>query len=745
MAEETLRFLTRDQAYAAREVVGSPVYVYHEDSLRAGAKAVQAFPNAFGITPRYAMKASPNASILKIFLEEGLHIDASSGFECKRAMSVGYKADMMSLSSQELYPDFANIVNMGVKFNACSLNQLEKFGEAFAGTGKEVGVRFNPGAGSGGTGKTNVGGPSSSFGIWIGLLDEVKAIVAKYGLKVVRIHTHIGSGSDPAVWTKISRMSIKLCEEFPDVTTLNLGGGYKIGRMAYEAHKATNLQTCGTPIKEAMEAFAADTGRQLHLEIEPGTFLSANNCSLVTTVQDMVSTTTAMPEAFASLSEINPDEQGAAGYTFLKLDSGMTEVLRPSLYAAQHPCVVVPADPARESELESYVVVGHCCESGDLLTPDGDDAEALAPRMLSKAAIGDVCVIEGAGAYCSSMSSKNYNSFPEAPELMLRSDGTFSVIRNKQMVEQIWQNEVVIDTQGPVFFTKYHGLGNDFVMIDNRESSTPKLSPEQSVALCEAHFGIGGDGVIFVCPGREGCDYEMVIHNSDGSIPEMCGNGIRCMARFIQELDGSSGLERQYTIWTGAGKIVPLCREDGQVRVDMGMPILDGAKFDEQFTLAPTKDGKVIDATLNVVDQDFAVTCVSMGNPHAVIFVDDIAAFDVKKYGPPFEVASVFPQKTNTEFVEVKSDTHLVMKVWERGAAETLACGTGACALTVAAILAGKTEKRTMTVTLPGGDLEIQWCEAGDGPDAGKIFMTGPAKKSFSGSVNAADLLSNKR
>jgi len=140
-----------------------------------------------------------------------------------------------------------------------------------------------------------------------------------------------------------------------------------------------------------------------------------------------------------------------------------------------------------------------------------------------------------------------------------------------------------------------------------------------------------------------------------------------------------------------------------------------------------------------VVDREFDVTCVSMGNPHAVIFVDDIAAFDVKKYGPSFEVADVFPQKTNTEFVEVKSDQHLVMKVWERGAAETLACGTGACALTVAAILAGKTSQRKCTVTLPGGDLIIEWCLPED--REGKIFMTGPAKRSFSGTICPADLL----
>ena len=304
--------------------------------------------------------------------------------------------------------------------NACSLSQLEAFGEAFPGG--EIGLRFNPGLGSGGTGKTNVGGPSSSFGIWHELLPEAKALVEKYDLKVVRIHTHIGSGSDPAVWMKVSGMSLDLCREFPTVTTLNLGGGYKVGRMAYE--KSTDLDVVGTPVKKAFEDFAAETGRELHLEIEPGTFLLANSCALVCSVQDMVTTGT--------------DE----GHTFIKLDAGMTEVLRPSLYAAQHPLVTVTAAGELPATTAKYVVVGHCCESGDLMTPGPDDAEEITEREMGAVTRGDMLVVEGAGAYCAGMSSKNYNSFPEAPEVMKGLDGTMHLIRRKQPLEQIWSNEV---------------------------------------------------------------------------------------------------------------------------------------------------------------------------------------------------------------------------------------------------------------------------------------------------------------
>lgn len=417
---ETLRFLEPKDCVTVREEFGTPTYVYDQATLKAQAAAAKAFPNAYGLTVRYAMKASPNAAILKTFKAAGLNIDASSGYECERAMRAGFAGEEISLSTQELPSFFPDLVNKGVKINACSLDQLERFGAAFPGG--EVGVRFNPGLGSGGTGKTNVGGPSSSFGIWFEHLPKVKEIVEKYKLKVVRIHTHIGSGSDPAVWQKVSGMSLDLCREFTGVETLNLGGGYKVGRMSYE--KSTDLQVVGAPVKEAFEAFAAETGRKLKLEIEPGTFLLANSCAVVTTVQDKVTTGT------------------AEGHTFLKLDMGMTEVLRPSLYGSQHPLVSVNAAGALPETQAEYVVVGHCCESGDLLTPAPDEPETISERAIGEVSIGDFIIIEGSGAYCAGMSSKNYNSFPEAPEVMKLEDGSFALIRRKQTLDQILANEV---------------------------------------------------------------------------------------------------------------------------------------------------------------------------------------------------------------------------------------------------------------------------------------------------------------
>ena len=419
---ETLRFLSPAQAESIRAEFGTPVFVYDHRSLLRHARNVLRFPNEFGLTARYAMKASPNAALLRVFHGCGLHMDASSGYEVQRARRAGIPAESISLSSQEFPANFADLHRAGVAINACSLHQVNAFGKIFRGD--RIGIRFNPGFGSGGSGKTNVGGPAASFGIWHESLEEVQQIIRDHELKVIRIHTHIGSGSDPHIWQGVALMSLDLVEKFPSVNVLNLGGGFKVARTDDET--TTDLQRIGAPVQEAFVNFKRKSGRSIHLEIEPGTYLVANACSLLTTVQDIADT-------------------GDQGYRFLKLDTGMTEILRPSLYGAQHPIVTVPSNPAVGSE--RYIVVGHCCESGDLLTTAAGEPEVLAARELARAQIGDLCVIEGVGAYCSAMSAKNYNSFPEAPEVMLMEDGNCRQIRLRQTLEQMTANEVPIPAQ----------------------------------------------------------------------------------------------------------------------------------------------------------------------------------------------------------------------------------------------------------------------------------------------------------
>ena len=275
-------------------------------------------------------------------------------------------------------------------------------------------------------------------------------------------------------------------------------------------------------------------------------------------------------------------------------------------------------------------------------------------------------------------------------------------------------------------FTKYHGLGNDFILIDNRTSTEPVITSEQAVQLCDRHFGIGADGVIFALPGQDGTDYTMRIFNSDGSEPEMCGNGIRCLAQFIADLERNSTQQAQYRIHTLAGVITPKLIGKGQVTVDMGKPQLMAGEIPTTLVSA---EEKVINQSLSVAEQIWEVTCVSMGNPHCITFVEDVAAIPLETIGPPFEHHPAFPQRTNTEFIQVVRPDYLKMRVWERGAGITLACGTGACATVVAAVLTGRCD-RSCTVELPGGCLDIEWSEQDQ-----RVYMTGPAERVFSGKI----------
>lgn len=270
-----------------------------------------------------------------------------------------------------------------------------------------------------------------------------------------------------------------------------------------------------------------------------------------------------------------------------------------------------------------------------------------------------------------------------------------------------------------------HGLGNDFVVIAG-ETALPEGADALAMRLCDRNFGIGADGLVFILP-SERADFMMRIINSDGSEAEQCGNAIRCVAKYVYD----NGLTDKETITIetiGAGvQPVQLTVENGRaaaVRVDMGEPVLAGLQIPTTIEAE-----RVIGHPIEVDGREFRFTAVSMGNPHCVIFVDDAAGFDLAAWGPKLEVHPLFPRRTNVEFVTVTSPSHADMRVWERGAGPTLACGTGACATVVAAVLNGLTD-RTATVSLKGGDLLIEWSEADN-----RIYMTGPAAEVFRGSL----------
>ena len=285
-------------------------------------------------------------------------------------------------------------------------------------------------------------------------------------------------------------------------------------------------------------------------------------------------------------------------------------------------------------------------------------------------------------------------------------------------------------------FTKMEGLGNDYVYIDCTKQDV-KIASELANVISDRHFGVGSDGLILIKKSKT-ADFRMQMFNSDGSEAEMCGNGIRCVGKFVYD----KGLTDKTTlkIETLAGiKILNLNVEDGKVktvRVDMGEPVLD-------YKLIPARDGKVYKSKdgikfykVNInIDNDLKeLTCVSMGNPHGVDFMNNMEKLKIEKYGPIIEVDKHFPNKVNAEFIEIIDKNNINMRVWERGAGETLACGTGACASVVASVLNGYTD-RTVSVKLLGGKLKIEWNKENN-----HVYMTGPAKLVFEGEYDESKI-----
>jgi diaminopimelate epimerase len=275
-------------------------------------------------------------------------------------------------------------------------------------------------------------------------------------------------------------------------------------------------------------------------------------------------------------------------------------------------------------------------------------------------------------------------------------------------------------------FTKMHGAGNDYVYVNCFEE---EIADPATVAIqvSNRNFGIGSDGLILIMP-SEVADVRMRMFNSDGSESEMCGNGIRCVAKYAY--DHGIVAKKEITAETGAGILTLqlFTAADGtvdRVRVNMGKPRLTKAEIP---MLGEPADARTVNEPLNILHTVFHVTTVSMGNPHCVIFVEDVATFQVEKYGPLIENHDLFPRRTNVEFVQVISPTEVRQRTWERGAGETLACGTGASAVCVAGVLNGLTEKRILN-HLSGGDLELEWA------DDGFLYMTGPAVEVFSGEI----------
>jgi diaminopimelate decarboxylase len=372
---------------------GSPLFVYNREYLNARAKQLTNLALPFGLTPRYAVKANNHPEIVALLNEAGMQFDASSSYEVDELLKQGIEGSKISLSSQQPAHNLPELLAAGVLYVATSLHQLELFIKD-APKGASVGLRVNPGLGAGHNNRTTTGGANSSFGLWNAYLPQALEMAKNAGVAITRLHIHIGSGADPKMWGEVMKTALSIVRQMPDVTSLDIGGGFKIHRFGDE-HEADMTEIAGVFSTE-LRSFAQKTGRQLNLEIEPGTWLVAHAGTLLAEVVDIVDT-------------------GADGHTFLRLNTGMNDIIRPSMYGAQHHIDVLKTT----EEMDEYVVVGHNCETGDILTPAAGDPEGLEARLLEKASIGDIVAIRDAGAYCRSFAVHGYNSYPSAKEIFV--------------------------------------------------------------------------------------------------------------------------------------------------------------------------------------------------------------------------------------------------------------------------------------------------------------------------------------
>lgn len=373
----------------------TPRYEYSKAKIRERISYLMGLSTPFGLTVRYALKANPHPEILQMMHESGVHFDASSSYEASELLALGIPGDHISLSSQQSPHNLPELLEQGVLFVATSLKQLEQFLAIDAAIRPNtLAVRINPPVGHGHNNRTTTGGVNASFGIWHEYADSVFSRTEKAGVKIDRMHIHIGSGADPKVWGDVMDNALRITRQFRDVTSLDIGGGYKVRR--YGEEEETDMEAVFQIFSEKLIAFSTETGRKLMLEIEPGTYAIAHAGTLVATIDDIVDT-------------------GTEGNIFIRLNTGMNDFLRSALYGARHEIEVVN----NATTTTTYVVVGHNCESGDIFTPEEADPERMEARELRTAAIGDEVRISDVGAYCASMRATGYNSFPDASEIMV--------------------------------------------------------------------------------------------------------------------------------------------------------------------------------------------------------------------------------------------------------------------------------------------------------------------------------------
>jgi len=412
---------------------GTPIYLHDQEYIENSCRQLLAMPTPYGLHVRFAMKANSDRTVLRVVTAQGLDLDCSSLDEAARAHAAGVPFSRMMLTTQEVATgadrtELEEMIKAGLKYNVCSMLQYQLIADFAKVNSVDLSIRVHPGASGGGESTTrDTGSEYSCFGVHLNDVPKVKAMADEKGLRFTQVHVHIGSGGDPDKWREnIDRELGFVKTYFPDAVTVSFGGGLKVARMRGE--KQADIVALGEYAKQRVEEFKATTGRELQMEIEPGTFVVANSGHIVTRIIDKKIT-----------NEMN----------FLIVDGGMELLTRPLLYGSEHPITIIRQDGTLLSSeydqkpakgLKSFGIVGRCCESGDSVRLDKEGN--IVPVMIIEPEIGDFVVIGGTGAYSESMSPENYNSHRKPGAVMRTKNGDLVLIRKKQVRAQLTENEL---------------------------------------------------------------------------------------------------------------------------------------------------------------------------------------------------------------------------------------------------------------------------------------------------------------
>ncbi|TFG21284.1 MAG: diaminopimelate decarboxylase [Promethearchaeota archaeon] len=688
-------FFGEQQLSSLGKTYGTPLFVINETTVRKRYEELSsALNNVYSDTQiHYAVKANNNLTLLALLNDLGAHFDVvSSGeiFLCKAAGISPSKIMQTSNNWTDEELEYAVQNEVSINLDAPSqIARLKKICNSNNGKIPIISFRVNPIFGAGHHIHTITAGEHVKFGIMEDEVVDVYNQAMDAGFTSFGIHTHIGSGIlniedfDKAVEKYFNIISKIISELDIKFKFIDFGGG--LGIPYKPDQNPLSIQDYANKIKIYYDKCAKRTNLGNPQWIfEPGRFIVAESCVIV--------------------SKINTIKERKSKI-FVGCDTGFNTLIRPAFYGSYHH--VIPTRQVNTNFSKPIDIVGQICESGDVIARD---------RQFSNVREGDFLCILDAGAYGYAMSS-DYNARPRAMELWISEIKSPEIIRTRGTLMDLLSHQVKPSMDSKLSrvipFIKMHGIGNDYIYLDYLKYSYPEID-YQLLAQRISHrkYGIGGDGLVLILPGSTGT-IRMRMFNADGSEAEMCGNAIRCVGGYCFQKGYIKS--KIFLIETKAGPKQIIIENENLVKVNMGKPNLNGLEIPTTINRIP-----IIDEPMEIEGFSGAFTAISMGNPHAIYFVNNLSNLDLEWIGPKLENHPYFPERINSEFVEIVSKKEVNFRVWERGSGETWACGTGASAALVAGVLKGLLENKVL-FHLKGGDLLLE-----TNKDLTEVWKTGP-------------------